>query len=178
MPDPHISLRPVTRADLTLLREWMKQPHWQDWWGDPDTELSMIEDMVEGRDTTRPFLFVTDGKEKGYIQVWFCEDWHHPPYTETDSWILDLPREAVGVDLSIGAACDLSSGLGSTALRAFCEKLYADGHHEIFIDPDPENARAVRAYITAGFVPYAPLEGRTENVLILRYHPDTKSSDR
>jgi hypothetical protein len=36
----------------------------------------------------------------------------------------------------------------------------------------------VRAYIKAGFVPYAPLEGRTENVLILRYHPDTKSSDR
>jgi aminoglycoside 6'-N-acetyltransferase len=172
MVDPGVSFRPVMHSDIPLLGAWMTQQHWLDWWGDPQTELAMIEDMIDERDTTRPFLFCVDGVAKGYIQVWFCADWHQPPYTETDSWILDLPRDAVGVDLSIGEADELARGLGSRVLRTFCERLRGEGHGEIFIDPDPENTRAIRAYRKAGFATYKPLAGRTEDVLILRHQPD------
>ena len=50
------------------------QPHWQEWWGDVETEIRYIDDMIQGRDTTRPFIFQFDGKDLGYIQVWKPED--------------------------------------------------------------------------------------------------------
>ena len=45
----------------------------------------------------------------------------------------------------------LVAGIGSAVLRAFAERLVAQGHRTIIIDPDPDNSRAVRAYEKAGF---------------------------
>ena len=65
----------VTPDHYPLLAEWLRAPHMQEWWGDPDEELGFIRDMVEGRDTTQPFLFTLDGVPIGYIQAWFIG--HH-----------------------------------------------------------------------------------------------------
>ena len=68
MPDPNqISFVPVEPQHYPLLQKWLAEPHMQEWWGDPDTELGYIRDMVEGRDTTRPFLIALDGAPIGPI---------------------------------------------------------------------------------------------------------------
>ena len=46
---------PMSAADLPLMRRWLGMPHVRAWWGEPETELGYIRDMIEGRDTTRPF---------------------------------------------------------------------------------------------------------------------------
>ena len=97
-----IGFRPVTAGDYPLLRRWLSAPHVREWWGDPEEELGFIRDMVEGRDSTRPYLIELGGTPVGYIQVWFVGD--NLDQAEEYPWVAELPRDAVGVDLSIGDA--------------------------------------------------------------------------
>lgn len=153
--DPsRIGFRPVQSEDLPLLERWLKTPHWQEWWGEAwESELAHIHDMVEGRDSTRPFLILLDGRPAGYIQYWYIKDALCEPWLTEAPWLRQVPAESVGVDLSIGDAANLSKGIGSAALKAFVDRLRSEGHACILIDPDAANGRAVRAYEKAGFRP-------------------------
>jgi RimJ/RimL family protein N-acetyltransferase len=159
----------MTISDLPLMRRWLEQPHVREWWGAPETELGYIRDMIEGRDTTRPFIFSVDGKAVGYIQYWFIGHHQNETWIADHPWLAELPSEAVGVDLTIGEEELLSCGIGSTVLRAFTQRLVADGHRIIIIDPDPANSRAVRAYEKAGYRAIPRLFGRTGDTLIMQY---------
>jgi RimJ/RimL family protein N-acetyltransferase len=165
-----ISFRPVVTGDYPTLAEWLQLPHWREWWGDPEVELGHVKDMVEGRDTTcQPFIFAVDGETMGYIQVWRIGPHQTPEWVKDNPWLMELPSDAVGVDLSIAHPDKLAQGLGSATLKTFVAKLRAEGHTTIIIDPDPDNRRAVAAYRKAGFRPVPHLEGRTEGVLIMHH---------
>lgn len=174
--DMAICFRPVTAADLPLLADWIARPHWQDWWGEPEAELGYVRDMIAGIDTTcRPFIMELDGEPLGYIQAWQvgCEQ---TPESAVDSpWLMALPADAIGIDLSIADASQLSRGIGSAAIRRFVAMLREEGHRHFIIDPDAANTRAVAAYRKAGFRPVPALEGRTEGVLIMQYQQDSSS---
>jgi aminoglycoside 6'-N-acetyltransferase len=168
--DPHISFAPAGEAHYDLLRSWLEQPHWREWWGDPDTELGYIRDMVEGRDTHgRPFIFSVDGTATGYIQYWFLGPHQTEDWSRDNPWLMEFPCHTVGVDLSIGEGAALSKGYGSLALWSFVRMLRSMGHDTIIIDPDPQNLRAVRAYEKAGFVAVPRLLGRYDDVLIMQH---------
>ena len=153
-----------------MLKRWMDQPHWQEWWGEPDAELADIANMIDGNDTTEPYVFEIAGEPLGFIQVWHIADQLKDPLTiQAHPWILDVPGEAVGVDLAMGSALNLSKGIGTVVLRCFAERLHGRGHRTIITDPDPENTRAVRAYGKAGFTPIAKLEGRYPGVLLMQH---------
>lgn len=175
---PAITFEPVRSADLPLLQSWISAPHWQAWWGEPKTEIGYIRDMIEGRDSTRPFLFLLDGVPAGYIQYWFIGDWQREPWVTDNPWLGELPSDAVGVDLSIGPADLLSQGIGARVLRLFTEKLAAKGHRFIVIDPDPRNGRAVRAYEKAGYRIMPDLAGLAEDALIMRFDADAMETRR
>lgn len=152
MSYPDITFRPVETADLALLADWIARPHWQDWWGDPDEELAMIGDMVEGRDPAEPFLILLGGQPVGYIQSWRVADMLRAGFGDHHPWLAALPEEAVGVDLSLASDQMLGKGIGSVALKAFVERLRRDGHCLVIIDPAADNHRAIGAYRKAGFV--------------------------
>jgi RimJ/RimL family protein N-acetyltransferase len=162
----------VTPEHYGLLGAWLSAPHMREWWGDPDEELGFIRDMVEGRDTTRPYLILRGGEPIGYIQVWYIGHHQNETWIKDHPWLAELPAETVGVDLSIGVAELLSKGIGSAALRAFVEGLRAEGRETIIIDPDPDNKRAVRAYMKAGFRPLPDLKGVPDDTLIMQYDPN------
>lgn len=164
-----ISIRPVGHADLALIEQWMREPHWKEWWGEADTELGHIRQMVEGRDSTRPFIFMVDGKELGYIQYWFVGHHQNANWLTENPWLAALPPETIGVDLSIGPADMLAKGHGTRVLKRFVEDLRKDGFNEIIIDPDPNNQRAVLAYEKAGFRAIPELLGKSGDSLIMRY---------
>lgn len=163
-----IGFRPVTPADYPLLARWLNEPEVREWWGEPEKELSDIREMVEGRDTTRPFVIELDGAPVGYIQYWFIGHHQNAAWVAEHRWLAQVPGEAVGVDLSLGEPGLLSRGIGSAALAAFVRRLRAEGFRDIIIDPDPTNARAVRAYSKAGFRPIPGLGA--EDVLLMRHH--------
>ena len=172
-PEAHgvaeISFRPVTAADLPVLRAWMVQPHWRKWWGEPEEKLASIRNKIEGRDATEPYLFMLEGQPVGYIQVWAIADDRVEPWLTETPWVMWLPDSAVGVDLSLGDGATLSRGIGTAALAAFVAWLRARGHDYIIIDPDQANTRAIAAFRKAGFRPIPELLGRTGNSLIMRH---------
>ena len=172
-----ITFRPVEAEDLELIACWLERPHVREWWGDPDEELARIRHMVEGRDTTRPFIFSIGGVPTGYIQYWFVGHHQNDTWIKDHPWLAELPAETIGVDLSIANAGDLSKGIGSAVLTLFVDRLTAAGHRSIIIDPDPKNIRAVRAYEKAGFRPIPALLGRSGDNLIMLYQPDDRSNE-
>ncbi len=169
--------RPVTQADLPLLGQWLTSPHWQEWWDDSvETEMAHWRDMLAGRDTTRPFLILQGDQPVGYIQVWSIRDARVEPWLSRAPWLARMPDDTIGVDLSIGPAEMLSQGLGSRALAAFVARLRAEGHTNIIIDPDPANARAIRAYQKAGFRAIPEFEGQSGNCLLMRHHKESETA--
>jgi len=164
-----VTFRPVLSEDLPLLADWMARPHWREWWGDPEQELDKIRKKIEGRDTTKPFIFQIDGRDAGYIQVWYVKDQQEADVVAAYPWMVLLPMEAVGVDLSIADASQLSKGHGTKVLQAFVGKLRREGYNRIVIDPDPANRRAVKAYRKAGFKEMEDLLGRTGDSLLMEH---------
>lgn len=137
------SFRPVTRKDLPMLARWLAQPHVAEWWDDPETELASIEEHIDSI-SVEPFIIEIDGKPIGYIQS-------YDPHLEEDHPYQDQPFGTLGVDLTIGEASYLGLGHGSRLLAEFVEQLFEEGAPRVIIDPDPKNARAIRAYEKAGF---------------------------
>jgi aminoglycoside 6'-N-acetyltransferase len=65
----------------------------------------------------------------------------------------------------------LNRGHGSAFIRAHVDRLFAAGAPAVGTDPDPSNARAIRAYEKAGFVALrkaADWEGQTVLLMVSR----------
>lgn len=172
-PQP-IGFVPVGTDHYPLLRAWLDLPHMREWWGNTEDELGFVRDMVEGRDTTRPFLIAIDGTPAGYIQCWFVGDHQNERWIADHPWLAGLPSDAVGVDIAIGDPERLSKGIGSAALAAFVRRLREEGHETIIIDPLIRNERAVRAFSKVGFRPIPNLLGRTGDILIMQFDPENE----
>ena len=169
---PAVSFRPVTADDLDTIAGWLAQPHVRQWWGEPETEIAAIREMVEGRCPTRPFLIVVAGEPVGYIQHWSIAQFSSDDWTSAHPWLLSIPEGSVGIDLLVGDPGRVEKGLGSAALASFAEKLRAEGNGTIVIDPHPANRRAIRAFEKAGFRVIPELDGASDEALPMRYEPD------
>lgn len=169
---PAIGFAQVTEADYPMLRRWLESPPMREWWGDAETTLGHIRDMVEGRDPARPFVFHVDGEPAGYIQHWSVGDEVKAGNAEDAPWLLELPPDAVGVDLSIGEPKWLGQGIGTAVLRAFLARLFAEGCETIVIDPDETNARAVRSYEKAGFTRFGRYRNKGGVTLLMTITPE------
>jgi aminoglycoside 6'-N-acetyltransferase len=142
--------RPAGSADLPMLLRWIATPHVARWWGEAPADLAEIKEAVEDP-RVHTFIVLCDGRPIGYQQSYDPHDWDGHPFA-------DQPHGTRGIDQFIGEADMLDRGHGSAFVRAFVERLFEEGAPRVVTDPDPANARAVRAYAKAGF---RPLERRT-----------------
>jgi aminoglycoside 6'-N-acetyltransferase len=137
--------RPLSVADLPLVRRWLDYPHVSEWWGDPMRGLANITDHF-GDPTIDMFMVTYRGVPLGYQQ---CYD----PHAEAGHPLRDQPVGTRGIDQFIGEPDFVGRGHGSAFIRAFVERLFDTGAPRVVTDPDPRNARAIRAYAKAGFHP-------------------------
>lgn len=135
--------RAVTEADLKLLGQWLAQPHWAEWWDEPEAGVAEIREAM-GSVECEPLIVEFGGKPMAYLQS-------YDPHLEDDHPYQDQPFGTLGLDISIGPAEMLGQGHGSAILAQFIEQLFEEGCPRVIIDPDPTNARAIRAYEKAGF---------------------------
>ena len=136
------AFRPVTHADLPLLREWRTRLHVLEWWGAPDVE-EPEETLADAR--VAMWIVEHDGRPFAYAQDYSPHDWPDHPFAH-------LPAGARGIDQYIGEPDMIGRGHGSAFVRVHCERLIAGGAPAIGTDPHPDNRRAIRAYEKAGFV--------------------------
>jgi aminoglycoside 6'-N-acetyltransferase len=155
-----ITFVPVGEEHRALLTGWLAQPHWHDWWGEPEEELRLIYAVDEGEHL--PFIACVNDQPIAYIQCWWPAQ--HPDV----SWVREMIMTERGIDISIGDAANLGKGFGTLIVKHFAAKLFAEGATRLVIDPDKNNGRAIAAYMKAGFTPYAEFEGD----LLMELSPD------
>ncbi len=160
--------RPVTPPDLVLILGWLRQPHVQAWWGDPDDELALIaqgiampsvncllvETPLARGDRPQPFA---------YVQHWDAG---------LDSVFHDLPSGTRGMDPFIGVPDMVGHGHGPRFIRQLADELAQAGAPMVIIDPDPSNHRAIRAYQKAGFRAVGQRFATAGDVLLMSYQTD------
>lgn len=138
--------RAVTEDDLPMIGAWIAAPHAAAWWGDPEREIAEIREHIDSV-CVEPIIVELDGKPIAYLQA-------YDPHLEDDHPYQDQPFGTIGLDLTIGEPALVGVGHGSALLRQFVAQLFAEGTPRVIIDPDPTNARAIRAYEKAGFRPF------------------------
>ena len=155
--------RPMTLADMPMARRWLETPEVRRWWGDADEQAATLEGDI---DDPRMTMWIVSyrGRPFAYIQDYDPTAWamHH---------FGDLPKGSRGIDQFIGEPDMLNRGHGSAFIRAHIDRLIAAGAPVVGTDPDPKNARAIRAYEKAGFIAAREaLDWQGEAVLLMLHH--------
>jgi aminoglycoside 6'-N-acetyltransferase len=134
---------PLTAEHLPLLRGWLVKPHVAEWWGDPREQFALVSEDLDDPDMEQ-FIVATAGRPFGYLQ---CYD----PTVWPEGALGPQPEGTRGIDQFIGEPAMVGRGHGSAFISAFAGALLSTGSPRVVTDPDPDNARAIRAYEKAGF---------------------------
>ncbi len=137
------AFRPMSTADLPLIRRWLTKPHVSEWWGEPDQQFALVSDDLDHA-AMEQFIVAIGGQPFAYLQCYDPQAW-------PDNGLGTLPSGTRGIDQFIGEPAMVDRGHGSALIRGFIEGLLEAGTPRVVTDPDPANGRAVRAYEKAGF---------------------------
>lgn len=146
---PRITFRPLVPADLPMLREWLCRPHVSRWWGEGPSQEEVDEEylpLIDPGSSTRAYIAMLDDQPLGFIQSYVVlgsgDGW----------WEQETDPGARGIDQLLANVEQLGQGLGSAMVRAFVEMLFLDpAVTKVQTDPSPDNERAIRSYVRAGF---------------------------
>lgn len=137
------AFRPMSAADLPMVRSWLAAPHVAQWWGNAEQQFALVSDDLH-HPAMDQFIVAADDCPFAYLQ---CYD----PAAWPDNGLGLQPNGTRGIDQFIGEADMIDRGHGSALIRNFVDDLLRTGTPRVITDPDPANARAVRAYEKAGF---------------------------
>ena len=159
------SFRPLTRADLPLLHEWLNRPHVAEWW-EGATSFEYVE-QTHGADLDSDliwqYLACLDGVPVGYVQLYRVlgadPDWWQDETARLVAGVPEHPRMlrllryADSHRVSSPDLRPLVALARSEMLRQFLAHTFEDDPSvtKIQTDPAPRNGRAIRAYEKAGF---------------------------
>ena len=137
------AFRPMTAADLPMIRRWLETPEVTRWWGDADEQYGLVSDDLVHPDMDQ-FVVALAGHPFAYMQCYALSTWNQGFGVH--------PKATRGIDQFIGEADMIGRGHGSNFIRQFVDDRFRQGIPRIVTDPDPVNLRALRAYEKAGFV--------------------------
>ena len=139
---PDYAFHPMSPGDLPLIRRWLELPEVVRWWGKPDEQYELVSGDLDHPDMDQ-FIVALSDHPFGYIQCYALGAWNQG--------LGSHPSGTRGIDQFIGVSDMVGCGHGSGFIRQFSDRLLASGIPRVVTDPDPENGRAVRACIKAGF---------------------------
>jgi aminoglycoside 6'-N-acetyltransferase len=137
------AFRPMTAMDFEIIRRWLATPHVAQWWGDPREQFALISEDLD-HPAMDQFIVSQSDRPFAYLQ---CYD----PTAWPDTGFGEQPDGTRGIDQFIGEEEMVDRGHGSALIRLFVDRLLRSGVPRTVTDPDPRNARAIRAYEKAGF---------------------------
>src|SRR3954452_17258250 len=137
------TFRSMTMTDLPLVRRWLGEANVREWWGDPDEQFALVSGDL-GEPAMDQFIVLAGDKPFGYLQCYRLTAWN--------TGLGPQPEGTRGIDQFIGEGDMIGRGHGSALIRQFADAQLRQGLPRSVTDPDPLNARAVRAYEKAGFV--------------------------
>jgi aminoglycoside 6'-N-acetyltransferase len=159
-----IKFLPLHSAHFSLLLEWLNADHVRKWWDQdiawtPELITEKYTSYTQGLKDQKPiyaYVFSEDEVPIGYIQYYNIRDF--PRDTALPD---DMRDKSSALDFYIGDPNYLHKGYGRATLKTFCEEIVWEGCDACFVDPDPKNEAAIKAYESAGFEMFK----ETENVV-------------
>lgn len=134
---------PMTPADLPMVRRWLATPAVIEWWGDTDEQYALVSGDLD-EPAMIQFIVAENNRPFAYLQCFDLTAWPEDGFGPQ-------PTGTRAIDQFIGEPDMLDRGHGSAFIRRFIDDMFAKGHPRVITDPDPGNARAIRAYEKAGF---------------------------
>lgn len=180
-PVPPIAFRPLTRADLEQLTDWLNTPHVAAWWSEPpagsdvcppvtlDQTIAEYGPDLDAGGPGHQYVIVIDDVPGGMIQWYRLADF--PDYAAA---IGEEAGDAAGVDVLIGDPTLVGRGLGSRVIDQFvADVLFATASVDrVVAGPAVGNARSIGAFAHAGFGwvrdAAVPDEPAPEHVMVCR----------
>ncbi len=102
--------------------------------------------MTDPKSTTRGYFALLEGQPIGFIQSYYVLG------SGGGWWEQETDPGARGIDQFLANAEHLGRGLGSAMVCAFVNELFLEPSvTKVQTDPAPENKRAIRSYVRAGF---------------------------
>ncbi len=147
MPDigpETIRLRPATRDDWAMIRQWLARPDIQDWWGPLSaTEAEVNIALSSGHALCR--IIEIAGQPVGYAHAVDATLWG-------ESLPEDLSPGTWDLDLFVAAEEHRGKGVGQAALKLLKDEVFQTTLAvAVCVFASVRNERAVRAYERAGF---------------------------
>ena len=134
---PQYQFRPMSMADLPLVKDWLARPHVVEWWGETYQQFELVSGDLEV-EAMDQFIVAAGEHPFAYLQ---CYD----PQVWPDNGLGDHPDGTRGIDQFIGEPDMVDRGHGSAFIKTFIDGLIAGGAPRIITDPDPATrARSVR----------------------------------
>jgi RimJ/RimL family protein N-acetyltransferase len=167
----HFKFKKITEKDLPILLEWFAEPHVQKWWPTPEKDelLEKFLQRIRSKDTFGYIIFL-DNVPIGYIQYYYIDRSNK----KAGSWLPSLPETTIGTDQFIGDLKYIGKGYGTLFMKQFIDELQKIEPliTTIIVDPNPENAAAIRCYEKVGFVSVGIYEVPGDKHLLMRYDID------
>jgi aminoglycoside 6'-N-acetyltransferase len=135
--------RAMSAADLPLIRQWLEMPQVTQWWGNAAKQFELISADLE-HSAIDQFIIEVNNRPFAYLQCYDPAAWPANGFGAQ-------PQGTRGIDQFIGEADMIGRGHGSAFVGAFVDSQLTAGTTRMITDPDPANARAIRAYEKAGF---------------------------
>src|SRR5262245_22619993 len=138
MPSRAYDFRPLSAADLPLLRRWLAAAQASKWWGTPAEPVTLIS-----ADAAEPSL------EQDIVAIagrpFTCRKCYDVAAWPGGGFGRQPPGGAAGVAPFSGEADMLDRGHGAAWIGPVSDRPLAAGCPRGLRDPDPANARAIRA---------------------------------
>jgi len=164
MSDASIQFKRLTADHIPLLRKWLREPHVEEFWQEPEDETEFRQKYLgklHERDV-RSYIIYFHDQPIGYIQDYEAR-------LVGGGWWPDAKPGTFGIDQFIGESSMVNQGLGTKIIRSFVRQLFENPLVlEIISDPDPKNGRAIRAYEKVGFTKVGPIKTPGGNALLMR----------
>src|SRR5213075_2225505 len=101
---PDYVFRPMTSADLPLVRRWLAEPHVVQWWGDPSEQYDLVSGDLD-EPAMDQFIVSAGSGDFAYLQCYDLTAWN--------SGFGEHPSGTSGIDQFIGEPDMIGRGHGS-----------------------------------------------------------------
>jgi aminoglycoside 6'-N-acetyltransferase len=149
-----LTVRPLTRADLSRVSQWLAEPHVAEWWRDPGDPAAVADaylPCIDRTDPTEVFVIEVEGQAAGLIERYLVAD--DPEWNRAIQATGAVTRCAAGIDYLIGEAAACGRGYGTAAISLITALTFRryPGADAIVAAPQQANVGSWRALERAGY---------------------------